>query len=132
MKKQKSKNKLLADRCYELWRQIIYLRSGEKSELSGKSARNAHHVRGKSTNALRYDIRNGINLTISEHVFGIHSHDPFTNKNYHEAIDEYIIKREGKDIFDTFMLEKNIKSKTNLAMTELYLKAQLKALQAKI
>jgi len=132
MKKKKSKNKLLHNRCYELWRQIIYLRSGEKSELSGKSARNAHHVRGKSTNALRYDIRNGINLTVGEHLYGIHSTDPMKSREFHEVIDEYILKREGNDIFDTFMLEKNIKSKTNLAMTELYLKAQLKELQAKI
>lgn len=131
-KKQKSKTKLLADRCYNLWREIVYLRSDGKSELSGQPARNAHHVRGKSTNALKYDIRNGVNLTLKEHLYGIHSHDPMLAREFHEVIDEYILKREGKDIFDTFLLEKNIKCKTNLAMTELYLKAKLKELQDKL
>lgn len=132
VKKQKSKSKLLADRCYLLWRECVYAQAKGKSELSGEITRNAHHVYGKSSKALRYDVRNGINLTIREHIYGVHNNDPSVAGYYQEEIRNKIKEREGKDIFETFMLEKNIKSKTNLAMTELYLKAKLKELQEAI
>jgi len=61
------------DACDELWSLIIKGRAGNVSELSGKGgALHAHHLFGKSSLRLRYDLDNGIACTQGEHKFGFH------------------------------------------------------------
>ena len=132
MKKQtKPKKKYLDD----LWRKIVYLRAGYKSELSGALKADgiilhAHHVYGKSSLALRYDLRGGICLTQYEHLWGVHSHDPSQAKEYLEQIEKYIKKREGENIYESFKICKYI-SKPNIYIIELTLKETLKQLEKK-
>jgi hypothetical protein len=133
-KKIKSKKKLCFERCDKLWREIIYLRAKGKSEISGaptdKNNRNAHHVWGKKTNTLRFDIRNGINLTVYEHIYQAHSSDPSVSIPFQNRIEYYIKQREGEKIYEMFQIEKN-QTGSDIFMIEIYLNEELKKLQRK-
>ena len=57
----------------KLWSQVIKLRAGMKSEykdIPGYLA--AHHILGKPTRALRYNIDNGVCITVGQHKFVAH------------------------------------------------------------
>jgi len=132
-KKPKSKRKLLTEVCEELWREIVYLRSKGVSEISGKPTekgnRNAHHAWGKSTTALKFDTRGGINLdTNSEHLFGVHNNDPSIARSFQQRIEAKLIEREGPNILDILEMQKN-HSGANLNMIEIALRHQLKKLK---
>lgn len=67
------KGKKLDKKLDELWSYAVKLRAGFKSELSGKTeGLNSHHILGKSTHRLRWDIDNGICITNGEHKFIAH------------------------------------------------------------
>lgn len=76
----KRKKPDLLKKCDNLWRDIILLRAGYKSEINHMMCRKhggdvviqAHHIVKKPNYALRYDIENGICLTYYEHHYGIH------------------------------------------------------------
>jgi len=129
-KRTKTPKDLCFARCQRLWSEIVYLRSGNKSEISGqptdKGNRNAHHVKNKSNYMLRFDTRNGINLTNSEHILGIHSNDPDKVVYYHGLINEAIKKREGENILEILEAEKRNNSKPDIFLIELKLKQELK------
>jgi hypothetical protein len=133
MKRIKSKSQLCFKRCQDLWREIVYLRSENKSEISGKPTdkknRNAHHVKGKSNYLLRFDTRNGINLTYYEHDHGIHCNDPDRVIYYNNLINEALKKREGNNILEILEMEKTNYSKSDIFMIELRLRQELKALK---
>jgi hypothetical protein len=128
-KKIKSKNELLFNKCEKLWREIIYLRAGNVSEISGKSGTiQAHHVNGKSNYALRFDTRNGIALLVSEHIYGIHSGDRKEVKHYEELINAALVEREGKGILEKLDMIGNVQ-KADLFLISLDLESQIKRLR---
>ena len=127
-RKIKTPKELCFNRCKKLWNEIIYLRAGNKSEISGMLGRNAHHVKGKSNYALRFDNRNGINLTYQEHIYGIHSRNPDKVVKYKELIEYQMMLREGDDIMELLEIEKNY-SVSDIFMIEFRLKQELKELQ---
>ena len=125
----KSKKTLLFTKCNKLWSEIVKLKAGMRSEISGKTTGlQSHHVNGKSSYALRFDTRNGICLSIDEHLYGIHSGDRMKVKLYEKQIEEALIKREGIDIMDTLELLSNVK-KADLFLISLDLEQQLKGLK---
>lgn len=132
-RKIKTNKELCFQRCVNLWREIVYIRSGNRSEISGtptdKNNRNAHHVKGKSNYMLRFDTRNGINLTWYEHDKGIHSKNPETVIKYNDAINNAIKLREGKNILELLEVEKYSKSKSDIFMIELRLDQELRNLK---
>jgi len=132
IRKVKTPKELCFNRCKKLWNDIIYLRAGNKSEISGQEARNAHHVKGKSNYMLRFDTRNGINLTSYEHILGIHSNDPDKVVKHHELINNALKRREGDNILDILEMEKNNNSKPDIFMIELKLKQELKEYQGRL
>jgi hypothetical protein len=124
-----SKQKSLKAYCEKLWVEIIKLRAGNCSEISGKTDRlQAHHVNGKSNYALRFDTRNGICLSVDEHIFGIHSGDRKKVKEFEERINNALIEREGVAILEKLDLMGNV-SKADLFLISLDLEQQLKRLK---
>ena len=129
--KQKSLKKQLDD----LWAEIIKLRAGYKSELSGELGKQAggiialasHHILGKSNNRLRFDLQNGICLNnYTEHLYGIHNrNDPLKANRIFNLILIYIGK-ERKEYLDSI---KVFKGKTDLKLTKIYLEQELKKLK---
>ncbi len=60
-----------------LWAHFIKERAGRRSEVNGRGPHtldflHAHHIHGKSTLALRYDLKNGICCTGEEHSTRAH------------------------------------------------------------
>lgn len=97
-KKQKTSSKKLMDECDKLWADIVKARAGYKSELSGKTNQlQAHHVLMKPNLRLRYELKNGICLTLHEHLYGIHSKDPKTTREYERRINK--VTGEGNLLF---------------------------------
>lgn len=80
-------------------------------ELTGSNSTwvilEAHHIYGKSTPALRYDLRNGICLTSSLHEFKVHSSDPRVSTNYQQKIENRLKILYGSDIVEELKLLKN-------------------------
>ncbi len=69
-KKQKSDKESIANKCHELWREIVYLRAGYKCEYYGchREATQPHHIFTKGHSAhLRYDPDNGMALCYTHH-----------------------------------------------------------------
>jgi len=67
---QKTKSKTsLKNKCDDLWKKIIHLKG--YCEVCGTPyGLNAHHIIGKVNYNLRWDIRNGCLLCITNHKFG--------------------------------------------------------------
>lgn len=59
-----------------LWSQAVKLRAGNVSEYSSKSERlNSHHISGKGTHRLRWELDNGVCITSGEHLYIAHRQD---------------------------------------------------------
>lgn len=131
--KAKSKSETLFDQCERLWFEIVKLRAGFRSEISGLSkdqgnVLTAHHVNGKSNYALRFDLRNGICLENGkEHIYGVHNSNPSISRYYDNLIREKMIEREGKDIYLKLEMMKN-DMKPDLNLILIYLKQEKKKL----
>ena len=130
MKRKKSKHTLQIERCDKLYREIIILKAENKSELSGNNVDqlHVHHSAGKKTNALRYDLRGGIALTYREHLQGVHSSDPSVSWEYQNRIRDYMKQREGEQIFDILVMQKN-NTGMKLDMIAITLKEELNRLK---
>ena len=111
-----------------LWKEIIKERANYKSELSGLPAKPAHphHSKGKSSHALRFDVRGGICITAAEH-FEAHSTD---NYEIQTRIREVLRNREGKNIIEILDLQRN-RTKVNLDIIRLQLKEILQEIKTK-
>ena len=117
------KGKTLKKQLDELWAKIIKLKAGNKSELSGKTENlHSHHILGKSSYRLRYELDNGICLTAGEHFFGVHHQG--RQKEYEAKIRAV----KGQDIYERLEILKNEKSKS-LVFVKLYLEREYKKLQ---
>jgi len=135
--KDKTKVKIhkpdLKKECDDLWAEIIKLRAGYKSEISGREGRQiggsyvmgAHHIAGKKTLFLRYSLENGICLeNTGEHIYGIHSRNITIANQYKAKIEEV----RGSDIYDKLNSYSNNKSKS-LKEIKIYLENELKKLR---
>ena len=119
--------KTLKKRCDDLWAECIKARAGYVSELSGKEGRqiggpsilHAHHMFGKSSYRLRYELRNGIALTAGEHTFGVH------HQGRREAVEERIRLKRGEDWEYCSGLSKH-PGKTDLKMVLIFLQNELR------
>lgn len=125
VKVKKVSRKSLVKQLDDMWKQIVKERANYRSELSGLPAKPAHphHSKGKSSYALRFDIRGGICLTSAEH-FKVHSTD---NYDIQTQIRKVIKKREGENIFNILEIQRN-RTKTDLNLIYLQLKQELKKL----
>ena len=56
-----------------LWSQIVRKRNNGNCEVCGNPGQNSHHVISRRNLNLRWDLKNGINLCISCHMFGRNS-----------------------------------------------------------
>lgn len=115
----------LFNTCERLWKDIVKLRAKYKSELSGLPADPAHphHVKGKSSYALRFDTRGGICITSAEH-YKAHATD---NYDIVTQMREYLKKREGESILEILELQRN-RTGTKLDVIYLQLKQELEKL----
>lgn len=140
--KRKGKAKLLAelagkvkiesdfDACERLWKEIVLLRAGYRSELSGKPGKqidkenghvlHPHHILRKPNHRLRFGLGNGICLTAWEHMHGIHG-------ALEEQYRRMIMAKRGADIYDKLYLLK--KSTCDLNLVRIYLEQELAKLK---
>lgn len=124
--KKTRKRKSIKTECDKLWADIVKAKAGYKSEYSGKSGKqiggdavlNAHHLRGKSSYRLRYEISNGYCCTSGEHCFGFHHSERRTK--YEEKVKE----QRGHDIFDKLEMLRHFKS-NDIRAIKLYLEKVL-------
>lgn len=130
----KSPQKKLKKQLDDLWFEIIKLRAGYKSELSGILGKNAggteiitaHHIAGKSNNRLRYELENGICLINGkEHIFGVHNHNPSIANYYQKAIINYI----GEERWNRLQDLQIYKGKTDLKLILISLQQELEKLK---
>jgi hypothetical protein len=126
--KPKKAGKSLVAQCEQLWREIVLLRAGNKSEFSGKRADpangvylQAHHILHKPNRRLRYEIENGICTTEGEHYYGLHGGREEEYRRRIQAI-------RGMDIFDRLYLFKN-QPAPDLMLTKIYLMEELRKLK---
>ncbi len=127
--KKKGKDKKLFNKCERLWKEIVKLRAGYKSEISGQPADPAHphHVFGKSSYAIRFDTRGGVCLTAGEHNYKAHG-DPYISYEFATTLREYLKKREGKNIIEILEMQKN-RVGIDLNIVVLELEQKLKQLE---
>ncbi|HEY0088248.1 MAG TPA: hypothetical protein VGB37_05355 [Candidatus Lokiarchaeia archaeon] len=111
-------NKSLRKNLETIWKKIIKLRAGMKSELSGQiGILHAHHIVKKPCDFLRFDLDNGICLTAGEHNYGIHG-------KYEEDYREKIKAIRGSDIYEKLNMRRH--NTCDLRLVEIYLKEELK------
>jgi len=74
MKIKKTINNLPTDKeLNTLWAECVKERAGRRSEYSGKTDRlNAHHILGKASQRLRWELENGVCITGGEHKYIAH------------------------------------------------------------
>ena len=93
MKKPTHKQELEKE-AVKLWKQACLKKYGDKSEVSGKQISTFHHFIPKGRNGLlKFDVKNGVGLTLKEH-FNIHfSPNPVVVADLVKAIE----KKRGKE-----------------------------------
>ncbi len=103
----KSKKKIMKamDR---MWSHLIFATYGNRCVLCGKPAVDSHHIiRRSKSNALRYDIKNGVPLCKGCHFFGIHK----GSTEHHKALLEWI----GEEKYAYLQQKKNEYTKMNIS-----------------
>ena len=129
---KKSKTQSLKLYCDKIWSDIIKIKAGNKSEISGRSdgALTAHHVHGKGSYALRYDIRNGICLdNAHEHIYGVHNKfNHSITSHFQMRINERMVMREGQEIFEKLDQLRWVHD-SDLQLIKIYLTNELKKLK---
>lgn len=122
------KPKSLKKICDSLWRECCRARAGYKSELSGDTKiLQTHHIVNKPNYRLRYELSNGICLTRTEHIYGVHSRDTVTANEYHKRILEII----GESRYAYLLTFRKRSYKTDLKLVKIYLEEQLKMIKEK-
>lgn len=112
--------KSIKKQCDELWSECVKARAGYKSEISGKTTGlHSHHLRGKSTYRLRYEIENGVCCTAGEHFYGFH----VTGRR--EKYEKIIEKTRRKDLWTYLDYCKWDVCKTSLPLVKILLENEL-------
>lgn len=129
MRKKGSKNteKLTVSKVDKLWGEVIKARAGYRSELSGAAGRqiggdailHPHHLRGKSTYRLRYELENGVCCTSGEHKFGFH------HAGRREGYEQKIAAKRRPDLFEYLEKLKWEVCKTSLHSVKIFLENEL-------
>jgi len=122
--------KSLKTQCDELWRDIIIMKAGFKSELSGLPGKKldmdrghvlqAHHIARKPNYRLRYELENGICVTRSEH-------QRFRGRDA-EIFRHRVMELRGHDIYDRLYVLRWQNSEP-LPTIQLYLEQELRKLK---
>ena len=101
-----------------LWMKAVKLRAGMKSEFSGKkdSYIAGHHILGKQTLALRYDLRNGVCITTGEHCYIAH------NTGRSRKFTEWALQCRGVTEEQLLLTSRN---RVDLFAMQLYLEQQI-------
>ena len=127
-----AKKKSLKKECDELWAKVVKAKANYKSEISRKEGRqiggesilHAHHIKGKATYRLRYEVLNGVCLTAGEHKFGVHVQG--RQDDYNRRIAEV----KGKKTMELLeSISQFAVGGTSLPMVKIYLKAELTKLK---
>ena len=110
--------------CDELWSMKIRTEAGFISEYSGKEYDKengiylcSHHLIGKPNYRMRYEMLNGISLTLGEHKWIAH------HSGREEDFKRRVKEIKGDDIFDRLyeMYRLSMREKSNLRLIKLYL-----------
>jgi hypothetical protein len=124
--------KTLKKQCLDLWFEIIKRRAQYRSELSytpgrqigGDAILNAHHIFGKKTNRLAFDLDNGICITQGEHMA---AHDQTLKWKMEDRIRKTVGEKRWKYLLG--LTEKRGITK-NLPLVKLYLEQELEKLRS--
>lgn len=118
-----AKRKDLKKECDNLWSECVKARAGYKSEISGRTGiLHSHHIKGKATYRLRYELDNGICLTAGEHKFGVHLQS--RKDDYERRISE----AKGKEVMEKLSnISKFQCGSPDLMGIKLYLENELKS-----
>jgi hypothetical protein len=110
--------------CDALWAECVKARANNQSEISGKIEKlHAHHLRGKSSYRLRYDLDNGVCCTAGEHFFGFHV------AGRREKYEQIIAKKRRKDLWEYLDTLKWEVCKTDISAVKVYLTTMLELLK---
>ena len=113
--------KLLLDEC---WSYLVKLRAGFRCEISGAdTGLNSHHIIGKDTLRIRWEIDNGIAITS-----GIHSFDAHGTRVRQMRFEEKVKRLRGSDIYDRLFALRDGKVLNKVSMF-LYFREKYKELQ---
>lgn len=103
----------------KLWSECIKARAGYVSEYSGKTENlNSHHLHGKPTYRLRFELDNGVCITGGEHKFI--AHDTFKS----EGFKKWAMNLRGFD--NDKAMSMNRAGGTDMFAVQIYLKKKLK------
>jgi uncharacterized Zn finger protein len=99
--------------CEKLWSEVVKVRDKHTCQKCGSQDNlNSHHIYGKKTNALKFNLDNGITLCASCHTF---AKDCFEMQPYNKKNITIIINRLGKKKMDELeQLNNAIKFNTGL------------------
>lgn len=108
----------------KLWQTAVKQRAGHISEYSGKTrddghALHGHHILGKDTYALRWNLDNGICITGGEHFYIAHG-----STQRAEKFKEWALKYNGSAKY--LALKKHQVGGVDLWGTKLYLEQKIK------
>ena len=105
----------------KLWATVVKLRAGMKSEYKHLPNTNlhAHHIIGKSTLALRYNLDNGVCVTGGQHFFVAHH----TGRS--AKFKTWALSHRGVTEDDLLLTSRN---RVDLWATQMYLEQKIKEL----
>ena len=119
-----AKGKSLVKQCDEIWSMKIRESTHFTSEYSGKEYDKdsgiylcVHHLIGKPNYRMRYELLNGICLTLGEHKWI--AHHTGRQEDFRKRVKEI----KGDDIFDRLdeMYRMSMREKSNIRLIKLYL-----------
>jgi hypothetical protein len=94
----------------ECWSYLVKLRAGFKCELTGdeRAKLNAHHLinKGTTSNRLRWELDNGICISVGLHLFHAHSGNYEIATKFRERVQSL----KGQDVYDRLGLLKRASS----------------------
>lgn len=104
----------------KLWSECVKARAGFKSEYSGKTDDlNSHHIHGKPSYRLRFELDNGVCITSGEHKFLAH------HAGREDKFKEWACKLRNFDREKARRLSNNCGG-NDLFLVQIYLKQKLK------
>jgi hypothetical protein len=107
-----------------LWAKAVKLRAKMKSEYNDIPGNlHAHHIIGKPTYALRWNLDNGVCITGGQHFFVAHV------QGRAQAFKEWALKKRGVTEEQLKMTSRN---RVDLFATKLYLEQKIKDLEGRI